>query len=96
MRANTYCPKYPRLQARMASLDSISSVEKIFNKYDPESLFTYNFIDQEYARNFLNEERMGKLATFFALLAICISCLGIFGLSAFVAEQRTKEIGIRA
>ncbi|MEM7380722.1 MAG: ABC transporter permease [Bacteroidota bacterium] len=74
---------------------ALTHIEKIFNKYDPESLFTYNFIDQEYAQNFLSEERMGKLATFFALLAICISCLGIFGLSAFVAEQRTKEIGIR-
>ncbi|NAS11620.1 ABC transporter permease [Poritiphilus flavus] len=84
-----------KIGGRGNTRQALAHIEKIFNKYDPESLFTYNFIDQEYARNFLNEERMGKLATFFALLAICISCLGIFGLSAFVAEQRTKEIGIR-
>jgi len=74
---------------------ALAHIEKVFNKRDPKSLFTYNFLDDEYARNFINEERMGKLAGFFALLAICISSLGIFGLSAFVAEQRTKEIGIR-
>jgi ABC-type antimicrobial peptide transport system permease subunit len=74
---------------------ALSHIKNVFGKYDPESLFTYNFLDDEYARNFLDEERMGKLASFFALLAICISCLGIFGLSSFVAEQRTKEIGVR-
>ena len=58
-------------------------------------MFSYNFLDEEYARNFIDEERMGKLVTFFALLAIFISCLGILGLSVFVAEQRTKEIGVR-
>ncbi|WP_222707943.1 ABC transporter permease [Flagellimonas hymeniacidonis] len=75
--------------------EALAHIEKVFNKYDPKSLFTYNFLDDEYARNFIDEERMGKLATFFALLAICISCLGILGLSVFVAEQRTKEIGVR-
>ncbi|WP_425235069.1 ABC transporter permease [Ulvibacterium sp.] len=74
---------------------ALAHIEKVFNRHDPKSLFTYNFLDDEYARNFIDEERMGKLAGFFALLAICISSLGIFGLSAFVAEQRTKEIGIR-
>ncbi len=74
---------------------ALSHIEAVFQKRDPESLFSYTFFDDEYARNFLNEERMAKLASFFAVLAILISCLGIFGLSAFVAEQRTKEIGIR-
>lgn len=75
--------------------EALAHIETVFKKHDPQSLFTYNFIDEEYARNFFNEERMGKLASFFAVLAIFISCLGIFGLSAFVAEQRTKEIGVR-
>ncbi|NHF59923.1 FtsX-like permease family protein [Flavobacteriaceae bacterium TP-CH-4] len=75
--------------------DALAHIESVLQKYDPESLFTYTFFDEEYARNFINEERMAKLASFFSLLAILISCLGIFGLSAFVAEQRSKEIGIR-
>ncbi|MEP3210844.1 MAG: ABC transporter permease [Maribacter sp.] len=75
--------------------EALTHIEKVFHKHDPKSLFTYNFLDDDYARNFIDEERTGKLASFFAFLAICISCLGIFGLSAFVAEQRTKEIGVR-
>lgn len=75
--------------------EALAHAEKVFKKYDPESLFSYSFLDEQYAKNFFNEERMGLLASFFAGLAILISCLGIFGLSAFVAEQRTKEIGVR-
>jgi len=75
--------------------DALAHMKKIFAKYDPASPFNYSFMDEEYAQNFANEERMGKLISFFAVLAILISCLGIFGLSAFIAEQRTKEIGIR-
>ena len=75
--------------------EALTHIESIFNKYDSESLFTYTFLDEEYERNFINEERTGKLASFFAFLAIFISCLGIFGLASYVAEQRTKEIGVR-
>ena len=57
--------------------------------------FDYKFADDEYALKFAREERIGKLASVFAVLAIAISCLGLFGLASFVAEQRTKEIGIR-
>ena len=53
------------------------------------------FTDQEYANKFSDEKRIGDLATFFAILAVFISCLGLFGLASFVAEQRTKEIGVR-
>jgi sterol desaturase/sphingolipid hydroxylase (fatty acid hydroxylase superfamily) len=52
-------------------------------------------VDEVYGRKFSDEERIGKLAAFFALLAILISCLGLFGLASFIAEQRIKEIGIR-
>lgn len=75
--------------------EALAEIEAIFKKYDPVNTFEYQFADEEYARKFQNEERLGKLASFFAVLAIFISCLGLFGLAAYVAEQRTKEIGIR-
>ena len=58
-------------------------------------LFDYKIADEEYAKKFNEQERIGNLASAFAILAIFISCLGIFGLASFVAEQRTKEIGLR-
>ena len=75
--------------------DALTAIESIFEKYDPINTFEYHFADEEYARKFKNEERIGKLASFFAILAVLISCLGLFGLASYVAEQRTKEIGIR-
>lgn len=75
--------------------DALSKIQAIYKKFDPDNPFEYKFSDQEYAKKFGNEERIGKLAGFFALLAIFISCLGLFGLASFVAEQRTKEIGVR-
>ncbi len=75
--------------------DAIEKVETIFRKINPGSPFEYSFVDEEYGKKFAAEERIGKLATFFAILAIFISCLGLFGLASFVAEQRTKEIGVR-
>lgn len=75
--------------------ESLSKVEEVFRKYNPAQPFEYKFVDEDYAKKFGNEERVGKLATFFAILAIFISCLGLFGLASFVAEQRTKEIGVR-
>jgi putative ABC transport system permease protein len=74
---------------------AIAAIKAIFNKYDPENAFEYRFADDEFAKKFGDEERMGQLAGFFTLLAIFISCLGLMGLSAFVAEQRTREIGVR-
>ena len=74
---------------------ALSKIETAFKKYDPASPFEYKFVDEEYAKKFGDEERIGKLAFVFAILAIFISCLGIFGLAAFTAAQRTKEIGIR-
>ncbi len=74
---------------------ALSTIEMVFKKYDPSQPFSYRFVDEEYAKKFGNEERIGKLSSGFAFLAIFISCLGIFGLSSFMAEKRTKEIGIR-
>lgn len=73
----------------------LAKIEPVFKKYNPGSPFVYKFTDEEYARKFNDERRIGNLTTIFAFLAIFISCLGLFGLASFVAEQRTKEIGIR-
>ncbi|MBD2702348.1 ABC transporter permease [Spirosoma sp. BT702] len=80
--------------ARSAS-QSIATIESIFKKHVPSAPFDYKFADEEFGKKFASEERIGKLAGSFAILAILISCLGLFGLSSFVAEQRTKEIGVR-
>jgi putative ABC transport system permease protein len=75
--------------------ETIARIAPIFKRYSPDQPFEYNFVDEEYAKKFTNEERVSRLAGFFALLAIAISCLGLFGLTSFVAEQRKKEIGVR-
>jgi putative ABC transport system permease protein len=75
--------------------DALVKIESVFKKYNPEQPFDYHFADTEYAKKFGDEERTGKLASFFAVLAIFISCLGLFGMASFMAEQRVKEIGVR-
>ncbi len=75
--------------------EALSKIETIFKKYSPSAPFDYTFNDEEYAKKFADEQRVGNLATFFTILAIFISCLGLFGLASFVAEQRKKEIGVR-
>jgi putative ABC transport system permease protein len=74
---------------------ALSKTEAVFKKYNPAAPFDYKFVDQEYALKFAAEERIGQLAALFTSLAIFISCLGLFGLASFMAEQRTKEIGVR-
>ncbi|GGC01063.1 ABC transporter permease [Dyadobacter sediminis] len=74
---------------------ALKRVEAVFRKHDPDSPFEFKFADEEYDAKFRSEERIGKLARVFAVLAVFISCLGLFGLAAYTAEQRTKEIGIR-
>jgi ABC-type antimicrobial peptide transport system permease subunit len=73
----------------------MEKLKKIFAAYSPAQPFDFQFADEEYAKKFGNEERIGKLAGFFAVLAIFISCLGLFGMASFMAEQRIKEIGVR-
>jgi len=70
-------------------------LKQFFKSIVPSAAFDYKFVDEEYAKKFGQEQRISKLSTFFAILATLISCLGLFGLASFVAEQRTKEIGIR-
>ncbi|WP_291041559.1 ABC transporter permease [Dyadobacter sp. 50-39] len=75
--------------------ETLAAMERICRKLNPSVPFTYAFTDQEYARQYHAEQVVGKLAGYFAFLAIFISCLGLFGLATFTAEQRTKEIGVR-
>lgn len=84
-----------KLKPTLSATEALSKVEAVFKKHNPDSPFDYKFVDLEYGQKFAAEERIGKLASFFAVLAVFISCLGLFGLASFVAEQRTKEIGIR-
>jgi putative ABC transport system permease protein len=84
-----------KINPSMPVRDAIAKIEPVFKKLSPDNAFTYKFTDSEYATKFNAEERIGNLATFFAVLAILISSLGLFGLASFVAEQRTKEIGLR-
>ena len=81
--------------AKTNTADALQKIETVFKKIIPSAPFEYKFVDEEYAQKFAAEERISKLATFFGILAIFISCLGLFGLISFVAEQRTKEIGVR-
>ena len=84
-----------KLSANSSTRDALGKIENVFKKYNPAAPFEYSFADEQYAAKFANEQRIGKLAGFFAAFAIFISCLGLFGLASFVAEQRKKEIGIR-
>ncbi|MEP7322342.1 MAG: ABC transporter permease, partial [Saprospiraceae bacterium] len=84
-----------RINPKQNAKTALSTIETVFKKYNPEQAFAYRFVDEEYAQKFGDEERIGKLAGFFSLLAVFISCLGLFGLTSFVAEQRQKEIGVR-
>jgi putative ABC transport system permease protein len=84
-----------RLNPELSTREALARTEKVFQTLVPAVPFEYKFVDQEYALKFAGEERIGKLASFFASLAVFISCLGLFGMASFVAEQRKKEIGIR-
>ena len=84
-----------RINPGLSASQAIPQMAAIFKQIDPNVPFDYYFADLEYAKKFALEERIGKLAAFFAALAILISCLGLFGLASFVAEQRIKEIGVR-
>ena len=81
----------PELSASAA----LPRIEAVLKNVVPSALFDYKFVDEVYAQKFSQEQRIGKLSGIFSVLAIFISCLGLFGLASFVAEQRTKEIGIR-
>ena len=74
---------------------TIPAITAVFRKYNPSAPFDYRFESESYARKFVSEERVLRLAVFFTVFAIFISCLGLFGLASFMAEQRVREIGVR-
>ena len=84
-----------KLNPAEATAVNILKAEKVFKKYNPDYPLDYKFVDEEYAKQFDSEQRSKTMAGLFAALAIFISCLGLFGLSAYVAESRIKEIGVR-
>jgi ABC-type antimicrobial peptide transport system permease subunit len=84
-----------KLDPAKSTSESLASVKATFKKFIPSVPFDYQFVDESFNEKFEAEERVGTLAAGFAGLAVFISCLGLFGLASFAAEQRTKEIGIR-
>jgi putative ABC transport system permease protein len=83
----------PKAEADMKKV--LAVMAPVFEKYNPSLPFEYRFVDEDFGNKFTNENRVGRLSGIFAVLAIFISCLGLFGLAAFMAERRVKEIGIR-
>ena len=84
-----------KLNGNNSTADNLKKAEVIFKKYNPAYPFEYKFVDEAYAQKFDNEQRQGTLAALFAGLTIFISCLGLFGLATYMAENRIKEIGVR-
>ncbi|RBL91012.1 ABC transporter permease [Chitinophaga flava] len=84
-----------KINPALSPREALEKIEAVFKKNNPNAPFDYQFVDQEYARKFGDEQRFGKLAGIFSLLAIFISCIGLLGITSYMAEQRTKEIGLR-
>lgn len=93
--ASWFATMHIKFNAAQSTAVSLQKAEQVFKKYNPDYPFDYKFVDGEYAANFDNEQRTQMLAGLFSFLAIAISCLGLFGLSAYMAESRVKEIGVR-
>ena len=74
---------------------TLKHIKKTWKKIVPDYPFDYSFLDEDYDRMYRVEKRLGRLLNYFAILAVLIACLGLFGLASFTTEQRTKEIGIR-
>lgn len=86
---------YLRIKPQNNLQQALAKIENVMKKSNPAYPFQYKFVDDQFNQMFLNEALISKLATVFATLAILISCLGLFGLAAYTAERRTKEIGVR-
>ena len=84
-----------RLNPAKTTTADINGLEKVFKKYNPDYPLEYVFVDESYANKFKDAQRTGSLAALFAGLTMFISCLGLFGLATYMAENRIKEIGIR-
>lgn len=85
---------YVRVNSERIS-STMAQIEQTFKTHNPAYPFEFHFVDEEYDQMYRSEQRVGALSRIFAFLSIFVSCLGLFGLAAFTAEQRVKEIGIR-
>ncbi|HTE33191.1 MAG TPA: ABC transporter permease [Chryseolinea sp.] len=83
-----------KIQSRQMT-DAVESITKVWNKFMPHQPIRYTYLDESYARMYDDVQRTGKILTSFAVLAVIIACLGLFALSAFMVEQRNKEMSIR-
>ena len=86
---------YVKTKPGVAITETLAAMENVMKKHNPAFPFEYQFVDDSFNARFKSEKLIGNLSQIFALLAIIISCLGLFGLAAYTAEQRRKEIGIR-
>ena len=86
---------YVRIKAQSSTEQALTKIEAIIKQHEPSYPFSYTFVNDQFNQLFLSEMLLSKLSRVFAALAILISCLGLFGLAAYTAERRTKEIGIR-
>jgi putative ABC transport system permease protein len=84
-----------RINPKVGAGEALAKIEKVIGKIVPSLPFDYHFLDEQYNQKFQDEERIGKLALLFTLIAIVISCMGLLGFATFIAEKRTKEIGVR-
>ena len=84
-----------RIKPGLAVSKALSAIEPVYNQFNAGGPFDYHFVEEDYATKFTAQQQIGSLAMVFAVLAIFISCLGIFGLASFMAERRGKEIGVR-
>jgi putative ABC transport system permease protein len=75
--------------------EALAFIETVYNKFDKTNPVEFNFLDQNFAKQYAAEQKQQQLAFIFTMLAVLIACLGLFGLAAFTAQQRVKEIGVR-
>jgi ABC-type antimicrobial peptide transport system permease subunit len=94
-RANWFNLMHIKLNPARTTAQGLAGVERVLKQYNPLYPMDYHFVDQQYAKKFDDERASGTLTALFAGLTIFISCLGLFGLAAYMAESRTKEIGVR-
>lgn len=87
---------YVLVHAESGNIDLLlKSIEEIWHKLDPGEPFDYHFLDEDFQRNYISDSQLSSLVNYFTVIAIIVSCMGLFGLATFSAEQRSKEISVR-
>ncbi len=93
---NRWAPSYFAVRLRPGNVaEGIAEIQKLWKEFVPNTPLQYSFLDQDYQKLYDGEQRVAQIFIAFSVLAIAIACLGLFGLASFMAEQRTKEIGVR-